>query len=252
MSFIAQPFFSMNSIKSIEPIYLYDLTNGSYSGSGSTLVNLASTGSTYNATLFNSPTYTANEYLTFNGTTQYAVTSNSQNILIGNLDFSFNMWIRFNSVTGWRAIMGQGDISAGVERIYISKANATQTGAAGTSRTNGAFGIEISTAGGTGDSYFCYDNTHFPTINVWYFYSFVYNKSTLKMYRNGTEVKSINYTLGFVETPNTDINISRAIFNNSPVDYFSGRLNYLSLYLSPLSAADILSIFNSTKGRFGL
>jgi hypothetical protein len=88
------------------------------------------------------------------------------------------------------------------------------------------------------------------TAGNWYYIVGTYDGSTVKLYVNNSLVQSTSYT-GSVVSGNNGIVLMRR-WDDPPAGYWGGALATVDIYNRALTDAQISSIWNSTKSRFGL
>ena len=200
------------NITSNDLILNYDFSN-IRSYAGSGLTIQNIVQSAYGATLVNGPTFTTN-YLTFDGSNDYLQTS-----LPLLTVYTVVMWIYVVSYDNTeRQILGTtGDV-------------------VGLSLVSGKFNIWN---GSTNLS-----NTAF-SLGTWYHLAYTRTGSSTKIYLNG----SIDGT--FVSGANISAGAA-TIGQIARLRFLNARINNFAIYTSELTASQIKSIYNATKGRFGL
>lgn len=226
-------------------LYYNPTMTESYSGTGNTLKDLAGNGTT--ATLYNAPTYNAATGFTLNGSTQYGSIPSVNGItnFTNTQQYSVEIWFRPSN----------GQVN-NIEAELLEKWNLNNE-----SRYPFVFRYNESTS-----SLFaaCYDGTNFRTVtasgipvNTWKqvvgVFDFVAN--TLTLYRNGVAVGSTSIS-GMGQVSNTSpVTIgSRLTTSNGPTTgiMFKGSVGIIRMYNKPLTAAEVLNNFNTTKGTYGL
>jgi hypothetical protein len=189
-------------------------SNKSYSGSGANWNDIS--GSGYNATLYNSPTFT-NNYFSLNGTTQYAIVPHVLEPL--SIEVSFYMNNRNNFP------------------IIYAGANAYNS----TTWQWSIFNFASVTYWGPGSSSTAVTSS--VPINSWVIATIIRKSSSSLFYVNGNLVS----TFGSKVTTTGNIYIGRA-----DTAYMSGRVSTLKLYNKELSSSEVLQNYNAIKGRYGL
>lgn len=200
-------------------VVCYDMANTRcYSGSGSTVVNLANPG-TYNATLVNSPTL-SNGQMTFNGTNQsmyfQVPSSQARTVCI--------MYKLPNTGAGWGPLWRSDDWR---ERIFPT-------------------GITLIDYGGT-----YYTASLSTTDNVWQHVVYSYEGTRIRSYKNGVMQQEIT-------TVNTPWNTGNFTYytgrqaGGSTDTYVAETLIYLSFYNRSLSDFEVSQHFNALRGRVGI
>jgi hypothetical protein len=208
-------------------LYL-DAANPNSYVSGSTTWRDISRGGN-NGTLVNGPTFNSANggSIVFDGTNDYTTLSSYP--VPDN--FSYSIWVKNNG--GGRAIvMSNGanylDINFG-STIMFSLIFSNGSGGFVQNLITSAFGVIAS-------------------LGVWAHYSFTYNRQQAKLYLNGSEVASSNYTLApyNLTTSFTIGQYDGGSFN------LNGNISIVQLYNRALSATEVRQNYNATKTRFGL
>jgi hypothetical protein len=186
----------------------------SYSGSGANWNDIS--GSGYNATLYNSPTFT-NNYFSLNGTSQYAIVPHVIDPL--SVEISFYMNNRNNFP------------------IIYAGANTFNSTAWQWSIFNFA-SVTYWAPGSTATAV-----TSSVPVNSWVIATIIRKSSSSLLYINGNLVS----TFGSKTTTTGNIYIGLA----DPV-YMSGRVSTLRLYNKELSSSEVLQNYNAMKSRYNL
>jgi len=216
----------------------YDISNASsYPGTGATVTDL--TGSS-NATLYNSPTYTAGggSYLTFNGTNQYLGTNTALGSKLSppntSTTLSVFMWIYPMDNGVILSELGQTSPNAGWHDSQIEMV-------AGTLK----FSVWQNQPG--------FSSTIATPLNAWYYVGFTYNGTVLTGYVNGVSA----VTSGTISRATPGANLYYAVAsldgtNLGDGTYANMRFGGMQIYNTALSGTSVLQNFNSQKARFGL
>lgn len=221
-----------------------DASNASsYSGSGTTWTTL--TGNGYNGILTNGPTYTATSptYFTLDGTDDYINIADAAALrpgVGGTNAVTAIIWIYITSYTAWDGV--------------ISKQFGSVGGYDGFSLniiTNNAVSLKMN-GGGVDGTYNSGNNVF--SLNTWTMFTAVPRFGggatyPSKAYVNTTEVVSAANSESSI--PNhAPIRLASGLQEGSP--YPACRIGAFYYYNRALSAAEITTIYNSTKTRFGL
>jgi hypothetical protein len=186
----------------------------SYPGSGSTWTNLVDN-ATYTIT---SGTYNSSNggSIVFNGTSTVVPIGNP---LSSANSFTYEAWVFASSVVGIRNI-----ISCPLNKLYVSD------------------GTLYADASGNSIS-----SPNFPT-NVWKHVVFTinYDGGDITLYVNGTQVAATIGEAGTLES----LLIGAVDIEGAPGDFWSGRIAQVRIYNVALSAEDVLTNFNATKGGY--
>jgi len=199
----------------------------SYPTAGTTWYDVSSSGN--NGTLTNGPTFnSANSgSIVFDGVDDYATLSSYP--VPDN--FSYSIWVKVNGdgPQGARGIV----ISNGSNYIDINFGNRILFSLI---LSNGSQNLIMST------------NGVIASVGVWAHYAATYNRQQAKLYFNGSEVGSSNYTLA---PYNYDPNFSLGRYDGGSYN-LNGNISNVQMYNRALTAAEVLQNYNATKSRFGL
>ena len=193
----------------------------SYPGSGTTWVNLGSSGS--DVALTNGPVFNSANggYFEFDGTDDYAYSNSTSFDITGNV--TINSWIRHD---------GTGNQYGN----YIS--NSANSGYR--MRRNGTNGsnLWIYASGNAVDGGVINDN-------VWYMVTGVFSSTGLRAYINGVLVAS--NTTAYSSSFGGDFYIGAYVAGS---EIFGGDIASAQVYSSALTVAQILQNYNAQKNRF--
>lgn len=226
-------------------LYYNPAMTESYSGSGNTINDLAGNGTT--ATLYNAPSHNAATGFTFNGSNQYATIPSVAGVtnFTNTQQYSVEIWFRPSN----------GQVNAG-EAELLEKWNLNNE-----SRYPFVFRYNEST-----NSMFaaCYDGVNFRSVsasgfpvNTWKQVVGVFNfvSNTLTLYRDGISVGSTSIS-GMSQVSNTSpVTIGTRLGTGgtiSPGIMYKGNVGIIRMYNKPLTDAEVLNNFNTTKGTYGL
>lgn len=189
----------------------------SYPGSGTTWTNLIdSTGYTITSGTYDSANGGS---IVFNGTSTVVPIGTP---LSSGTDYTLEAWVFATSTSGAHNI--------------ISSAN------------NVFFVTSGTLYGGLGGSYTLVSSANFPT-NVWKHVALTFSDSTntMTLYINGSQVnQNTNVTLSYV----SEILRIGSHFGVAPVSFWNGKIAQARVYNTALTAANILTNFNATKGGY--
>lgn len=219
-------------------ILYYDPSNVlSYSGSGTSLLNLAS--GSLNGTM-TSVSFT-NPYLNFNGTTSQVSVADNTLLEPGSGDWTIEMWIRYTVI-------------AGKTRTYLSKVN-NGGGAADWGygfRTNSVASttyLEV----GNGTTSINSPATSVVT-GVWYQIVGVWTNiatNSIALYKNGELVGSNSHSFTSIKNTTTPLYIGN--YNgNEFAQQFEGNIGIVRMYNRSLTATEIQTNYNTNKSLYGL
>jgi hypothetical protein len=208
------------------------LAPDTYSGSGTTWDNIQNS---TDATLVNSPSYSAQNGFTFNGTNQYASLPNAPGITdftISN-NYTVESWVYIPPTAATGAIVEKWSGSGGYPYVcrWENSINSVR--------------------------YAVYNGTANPSLlvpvstGVWMQLVGVFNHSgtTLSGYRNGSLVSST--TLSITGTINNNDGLYLAA-RGIGATLFAGSIGIVRIYSRALSATEVLQNFQADRGRYGI
>jgi hypothetical protein len=213
----------------------YDPSNPiSYPASGTNFYNLGS--GQLNATIYNSPTFTTNNfgYFTFDGADDYI--QSNEVVDLSNLNQgTLEIWMKKNGAwtAGYEKCIALSDGIASNLPFMISQAPG-----------GSSFYCYLITTdnGGSG-----YDFTPVPSLNVWNHMVASYNGSTLKLYQNGIETNSYSASGNFGSILNTRLILGWSYFG----EYWEGDLSIGSFYKRSLSSSEIQQNYYANAWKYG-
>jgi hypothetical protein len=215
----------------------YDFSDPAcYPGTGNTIFDLSGNG--VNATNTNA-TFVDNgsrSYFDFNGYDSIIV-SNSYNQTSKTV-FTYNVWSQFTTTgTGYITITGAGALGPSGGGSPVIAVN--EIAPDGVYRFNFGNGIAAMTTAGQ--------------INTWQMLTITADGTTVKFYINGIQVTSASQGTGQIDSgaQQTRLGGYGVGFTPGPASgYFDGRVATFQYYNTPLSAGDILTLYNDTVNRF--
>jgi len=196
----------------------------SYSGFGSSWVDIS--GNNNNGTLINNPTFSNGSFL-FNGSNYINIPHTAS--IAPNTGLI--------TVTSWFKATANGSEN---NSIIYNKENEYELSAGGGFITY-AFRPNWAWVGRTAFN-----------INQWYQVTVTYNQVYQKMYVNGLEVYSTPLTGAVGNNNALDLRIGARGAPGAPGSLFVGSIPVILIYNRALTAAEVLSNYNSQKSRFGL
>lgn len=209
----------------------------SYPGSGTTWTDLSGKG--YNATLFNTPSFSNNTLQFRVASSQYASCSFDEGIMKStNNTGSWTIESAFKYISAptisEAVVAGRQGCHGG---IYINTDNTLQHAIKTDQCWTGASIVTATTM----------------SINTWYHTMMVYSNGVTYTYLNGVFINSgsINlgtYTIG--SYPNTFW--IGGIFTGATNYYTNTDLSFVKCYNRALTASEVQQNFNATRGRFGI
>lgn len=218
--------------------------SASYSGTGSVWKDLIGTN---DATLYNTPSYSATTGLTFNGTNQYGSIPSVSGItdFTNTQQYSIEIWFR---PSNGQATLGEAELLEKWDRYNQPRYPFTIRYNEGTSSMMAA----------------CYDGTNFRSVsstgypvNTWKQIVAVFDfvGKTLKVYRDGGNMVSTSLT-GINQVSNTSpIAIATRLNNTGGPNtdiMFKGTIGTIRMYNIALSLDQVTQNFNANRSRFGL
>lgn len=196
----------------------------SYGGSGSTWSSLISTDN--NATLVNTPTYSANNrgYLTFNGSTQYATVAGTP---LNTTAYTKSVWCMFNATA-------DNNLASSSDSGHFMFTGSTSKLYCGHSSWSG------------------FPTTYPSTANisnsVWYNFTLTFNTTDgMVLYING--VQDSTYTTQKTAPSGGALNLGSYAAGGN---LLNGRLSNVTLYNRVLTAAEVAQNFNALRGRYAI
>lgn len=217
---------------------LLELDATDYSGTGTTWT--ASTGT--DATLFNTPTYTASSPTFFSfdkDDLEYASTNNLPNQSTWTVETWFRLTTALTSGTG-------GDITAIVADEFDLTDNINFS--IGTNRMPASANICV----GFYDGSWRNTDGFTPTLNTWYHVVGTYDGSTVKQYVNNSLDTQLSYT-GTSATGGLSLRIARRWDDELTADnFFPGDIAVVRVHNDAFTAQEVTDSWNADKTRFGL
>lgn len=239
MSLTIGPGITLGAGVRIDPVYnpitaglqLY-LDAQNYTGSGTTWT--AQVGS--DATLYNTPTYTASSPTYFNFVPASFQWSSAPDL--GNLNnWTVEAWFRTSAA----------DLSSYVTAVVCNEWNYSTS----LNYCLGTMGNTTNISAGFFDGNWHNTSGFRPAANTWYQSVGTYNGSTITQYVNGASQSTLSYT--GTPTSGGAVRIaSRWDDQSQLIDYFPGDIAIIKIYNTALSSADVLQNFNATRLRFGI
>lgn len=205
----------------------------SYSGSGTTWTALQGS----NATLLNTPTYSASSPTYFNfdpASSEYATVPN-----LGSLNrWTIEAWLRTTS-----------SLNSYVTAVVCNQFNLASSlnFSMGTNNAPSNYNLAV----GFFDGAWRNTTGFTPTTNTWYHVVGTYNGATIVQYVNAVQ----NGTTSYVGTPTSggQVRIAGRWDNLSPPgDFFPGDIAIVRIYSQALNATQVQQNYNAEKERFGL
>ena len=200
-------------------------------GSGPTLVDNSGFGN--NAQIFGSPSWSAGvagSQLNLSGTSQYGSVPDASSLDI-TTSITMAAWIRPQVMKSQRILQKGTDVDG-----YLLNLLST-----------GKVSIEFNQI--SSSAYKLNSSALYPTNGTtWMHVAATYNGTTIKMYINGVENKSLNVTPAPINTNNLPLMIGS---KNDGGSSFSGGLDDVRVYNYALSASEVLDLYNNPEGSSG-
>lgn len=225
----------------------FDVANfKSYSGIGTTWVNLSSTSN--NALLVNGIGYTSTNLgsFSFDGSNDY-IDLGSSYFISTSTPFTVNLWININPRT-------PGGTQADFHRLVTLRSVGTSTfGIAYVNQLNSGYeGLYITNNNGWVKA----KTSFYPTPNTWGLLTLTYNGSgstnisNFNMYWNSSQ---LTFNTDGLSTPSvTTDNNYLGVRQPADIQIYRGNMSLFQIYNRELSLSEIQQNFNATKGRYGL
>lgn len=220
------------------PSLLLELDAVDYSGSGTTWT--ASTGT--DATLFNTPTYTASSPTFFSfdrDSLEYASTNN----LPSQSNWTVETWFRLTTAL-------TAGPSGGITSVVTDEFDLT-------SNLNFSIGTNLQPASanicvGFWNGAWRTTSGFAPVLNTWYHVVGTYDGSTIKQYVNNSLDTQLSYT-GTSATGGLSLRIARRWDDTlTASNFFPGDIAIVRVYNDAFTAQEVTNSWNADKTRFGL
>ena len=227
--------FTLSNIVTSNLVLWYDPSvSASYSGSGSTINNLASI--SLSGTMSNI-TYTS-PYFSYNGSSSQITVADNALLEPGSGDWTMEVWVNQSVATGSQVILGKFDPGGGSEDV--SYAIRVSSGNVRADFGNGSTAMNTS--------------NYALSIGTWTQLVYVFNNvanNNIITYVDG--VQQATTTHSFASILNTSANLYLGSYNGGEYSqYFNGRIGITRLYSAALSSADVLQNYNANKSKYGL
>ena len=227
--------FTLSNIVTSNLVLWYDPSvSASYSGSGSTINNLAST--SLSGTMSNI-THTS-PYFSYNGTNSQVSIEDNALLEPGSGDWTMEVWVNQSVATGSQVILGKFDPGGGSQDV--SYAIRVSSGNVRADFGNGSTAMNTS--------------NYALSIGTWTQLVYVFNNvanNNIITYVDG--VQQATTTHSFASILNTSANLYLGSYNGGEYpQYFNGRIGITRLYSAALSSADVLQNYNANKSKYGL
>lgn len=229
--------FQLPNIVTSNLVLWYDPSfNTSYSGSGSTITNLANT--SLAGTLSNI-TYT-DPYFTYNGSSSQVAVADNALLEPGSGDFSIEAWVYYSAI-------------AGSTRTFVSKTNNGggsadwSYGLRTASNGNTYFEVGNGTTSVTSPAFVASTGTWYQIVGVWTNVA----SNSIALYVNGVLIGSNSHSFASVKNSTNPLYLGN--YNGGEYSqWFNGRMGVTRLYSAALTSAQVLQNYNADKSKYGL
>ena len=214
-------------------LYLDAANTRSYAGSG-TMWNDLSKGEN-SGTLTNGPIFNSDKggFLSFDGIDDYMVINDNDFFTLSNVDFSFDFWINFSTVSNNRTIVSQYN-AAGIAPIWIGRIGGNVT--------------VFSSSDGVNWNILNNALSFSVTTDTWYNITITRSGNTWASYKNGVQQSTITAAGVLYNSTNNFIMAYRNVVGDG---YHACKISNFKLYKNKsLTASEVLQNYNTTKGRF--
>jgi hypothetical protein len=228
------------------PVFYYDIGNtSSYSGSGTTLVDLSGNSRNGSVTGASFTSAGAQSYFQCNGSSAHYITATTTGV--ATAAYTNEFLVNFQDFSDGIVSVMTNASSDPEQRLTCLPDGSSSNGRIGyTGYDSGAYLVS-----GTGHS------TQLLLANTWYHIVHTVNSTTSRVYVNGTLSGTLNHNLG-TYSGNASNNATETTYGtyNSPSTGYGGytnfRFNMARWYPKVLSQAEVTQNFNSVKARFNL
>lgn len=196
-------------------------------GTGSTVTD--KTGNGNNGSIFQATWYTTGKYgkaLAFDGSNDYVSVPDSNSLDLST-GLTLEAWVRPTSSSGWRTVMMKEN---GSELAYAMYSRENTNRPSGWIRTNPTSGSSKSVAGTSG-----------LALNTWTHLTTTYDGSNLRLYVNGSLVRT-QATTGTLYSSSNPLKFGgNAVWG----EYFAGQLDEIRIYNRSLNQTEIQTDMNT-------
>ena len=177
----------------------------------------------------------ANSYLEFDGTNDYINLPSETNFISGN-QVTVEAWVTTDVTGSYKKIFitAENNGTANVTGVFLSLGNSTSTGV--------YFGVY-----NTSNTYAIANHGSYLSTGTWTHLTGTYDGSNVKLYVNGSLSSSTSQT-GNIRTGSNGIGRISGYMSGGEI--WDGKIASLKVYTKALTAAEVLSNYNTTKGRF--
>jgi hypothetical protein len=229
--------FTLPNIVTSNLVLWYDPSFAtSYSGSGSTITNLANT--SLSGTMSNI-TYTS-PYFTYNGTSATLSVADDALLEPGSGDWTIEAWVYYSVITGSsRCVIGKTDGGNAADWSYGIR-----------TQTNGATYMEVGngTTSITSPTYTVTTGQWYQIVGVWTNVA----SNSIALYVNGTSQGSNSHSFASIKNSTRPLYFGSFDGGVTFGQWFNGRMGMVRLYNKALSAGEVLQNYNANKTTYGL
>jgi hypothetical protein len=233
--------FQLPNIVTSDLVLWYDPSfSTSYSGSGTSITNLANTSLT--GTMSNI-TYTS-PYFAYNGSTSQVSVPDNALLEPGSGDWTMEAWFRPSVLGSSSVVLGKFDNGGGSQDVsYSIRIN-----------SSGSLFAQIGSGSGSGSTLFVNSTSYQTVVDTWYQVVYVFKNGatkTLETFINGTTIGTVNHSLSSIL--NTTNNLYLGSYNGGEYNqWFNGRIGVTRLYNAALTSTQVLQNFNADRSKYGL
>ena len=228
--------FSLANIVTSNLVLWYDPSfSTSYSGSGTSIYNLANTSLT--GTMSNI-TYIS-PYFAYNGSTSQVNIPDNALLEPSSGNWTMEVWVKQTNNSGSQVILGKFDPGGASQDVSYSI------------RTSGS---TLFAQFGDGTGAYINSTSYSLPLSTWKQIVYVWKTGatkTVETYVNGVSIGSVNHTLNSLL--NTPANLYLGSYNGGEyAQYYNGQIGVTRLYNTALTSANVLQNFNADRSKYGI
>lgn len=192
-------------------------------------------GNNINGTLTNGPIFNSDKggFLSFDGIDDYMVINDNDFFTLSNVDFSFDFWINFSTVSNNRTIVSQYN-AAGIAPIWIGRIGSNVT--------------VFSSSDGVNWNILNNALSFSVTTDTWYNITITRSGNTWTSYKNGVQQSTITAAGVLYNSTNNFIMAYRNVVGDG---YHACKISNFKLYKNKsLTSSEVLKNYNALKGRY--
>jgi hypothetical protein len=226
--------FSLANIVTSNLVLWYDPSfSTSYSGSGTSIYNLANTSLT--GTMSNI-TYIS-PYFAYNGSTSQVNIPDNALLEPSSGNWTMEVWVKQTNNSGSQVILGKFDPGGASQDVSYSI------------RTSGS---TLFAQFGDGTGAYINSTSYSLPLSTWKQIVYVWKTGatkTVETYVNGVSIGSVNHTLNSLL--NTTTNLYLGSYNGGEyAQYYNGQIGVTRLYNTALTSANVLQNFNADRSKY--